>query len=240
MKNLLTGIAVIISIACAVLLFLQHQAQDKLRAEDELLRRQIAQLKTENDNLSKQLAAIGDCKRLSDAQLNELLKLRGEVGMLRQQTNALGKMRQENQQLQAVQRDTQPQQASVDAQEQQRQVTMLKLSTAKQGMLAFVMFADDNQDQYPTNFSQVATFFNNGFADQIATNFDISYQGSITNIAHPADTIVLKEKLAWQALNGKWMKTYGFADGHAEVHTEANGNFDDWESQRTVSPQPNQ
>ena len=74
---------------------------------------------------------------------------------------------------------------------------------------------------------------------QIETNFDMLYQGSITNIANPSTTIVLKEKQAWQALNGKWMKTYGFADGHAEVQTKPNGNFDDWESQHTISP-PNQ
>jgi prepilin-type processing-associated H-X9-DG protein len=51
---------------------------------------------------------------------------------------------------------------------------------------------------------------------------------------------VLKEKQAWQALDGKWKKTYGFADGHAEIHMEPSGNFDDWESQHTISPPPNQ
>ncbi|MFZ0828889.1 MAG: hypothetical protein WAO02_15845 [Verrucomicrobiia bacterium] len=37
----------------------------------------------------------------------------------------------------------------------------------------------------------------------------------------------------------EWMKTYGFADGHAEIHTEPSGNFDDGDSQRIISPPPN-
>jgi hypothetical protein len=31
------------------------------------------------------------------------------------------------------------------------------------------------------------------------------------------------------------MKSYGFADGHAEIHAEPNGNFDDYEKERIVS-----
>ncbi|HEY1719584.1 MAG TPA: hypothetical protein VGH42_14990 [Verrucomicrobiae bacterium] len=69
----------------AIAFALQHQAQDKLRAESELLRQQIAQLQTDNESFSNRLAEIGDAKKLSDEQFNELLKLRGEVGVLRNQ-----------------------------------------------------------------------------------------------------------------------------------------------------------
>ena len=68
----------------------------------------------------------------------------------------------------------------------------------------------------------------------------ISYKGSVTNITNPSGTIVLKENMAWQSLDGKWMKVYGFADGHAELHTEPSGNFDEWEKQHTVLPPSNQ
>jgi hypothetical protein len=96
MKNLKTGFAIAIIIACAVLLFLQKQAQEKVGAENELLRQQIAQLKTDDENLSNRLAAIGDCKSLADEQMDELLRLRGEVGVLRRQTSELGDLPQEN------------------------------------------------------------------------------------------------------------------------------------------------
>jgi prepilin-type processing-associated H-X9-DG protein len=157
MKNVLVGFAIVILIACVVLLFLKHQAQEKSRLENKPLTQQSANL---------------------------------------------------------------------------------KLNIAKQSALAFFMFADDNQQQFPTNFTQAAPYLN-GMV-QWGTNFEIVYQGSRTNIAHPSGTIVFKEKQAWQTPDGKWMKTYGFADGHAEVQSEPNGNFNNFEIQHTLMPTPNQ
>jgi prepilin-type processing-associated H-X9-DG protein len=239
MKNLIAGFAIALLIVCAVLLYLQRQAQEKLRAEDESLRQQIAQLKADNENLSNAAAQAKSSQSLPDEQFTELLKLRGEVGVLRRQTNELGKLRQENQQLQAAQGKAESQQSNADAQEQQRQAIMQRVSYAKQGVLAFIMFADDNQQQFPTNFAQASPYLMNNM-EQIETNFDMVYQGSTTNIANPSGAIVFKEKQAWQMLDGKWLKTYGFADGHVETHTEANENFDHWESQHTALPPPNQ
>lgn len=77
----------------------QQQMQTKLRAENESLQQQIAQLQTDNENYSNRLTTIDDSKKLSDEQFNELLRLRGEVGVLRRQTNEIGKLQEENQQL---------------------------------------------------------------------------------------------------------------------------------------------
>ena len=79
-------------VAGAVMAFvIQHQTQNKLRADNESLRQQITQLQTENESLSNQLAMAGNSKSLSDEQFNELLKLRGEVTRLRQQQSILPK-----------------------------------------------------------------------------------------------------------------------------------------------------
>jgi hypothetical protein len=79
-------------VAGAVTAFvIQHQTQNKLRADNESLRQQITQLQTENESLSNQLAMAGNSKSLSDEQFNELLKLRGEVTRLRQQQSILPK-----------------------------------------------------------------------------------------------------------------------------------------------------
>ncbi len=79
-------------VAGAVTAFvIQHQTQNKLRADNESLRQQITQLQTENESLSNQLATAGNSKSLSDEQFNELLKLRGEVTRLRQQQSILPK-----------------------------------------------------------------------------------------------------------------------------------------------------
>jgi RNA polymerase sigma factor (sigma-70 family) len=77
-------------VAGAVTAFvIQHQMQNKLRADNESLRQQITQLQTENESLSNQLATAGNSKSLSDEQFTELLRLRGEVTLLRQQQKVL-------------------------------------------------------------------------------------------------------------------------------------------------------
>lgn len=234
------ALSALVVVGGITMFMIQKQALEKLRADNDLLTQQLTQLQADNEGLSNQLAAVGDAKSLSDEQFNELLKLRGEVGVLRNQLGEIGKLREENKRLQAAQLDPNAQRQEIlDAEKQQHDVMMQKLDDAKQGVLAFILFADDNQKQFPTNFAQASLYTNTNYTEQIESHFDMTYQGSISSITNVSETIVLKEKQAWQALNGKWMKTYGFADGHAEIRTEPNGNFDDWESKHTI-PSPNQ
>jgi len=67
----------------------QHLAQARLRADNESLRQQTTRLQTDNEGLSNRLLATANLKPVSDGQLNELLKLRGEVTRLRQQQKVL-------------------------------------------------------------------------------------------------------------------------------------------------------
>jgi hypothetical protein len=69
----------------------------------------------------------------------------------------------------------------------------------------------------------------------VGANFDFINPGSTTHVARPQDIILLKEKEAWQGAGGDWMKIYGFADGHVEVHKGLNGNFDDFEKEHTLA-----
>ena len=217
-----------------------YHAQTVLNGENDSLRQQLAQLQTENESLSNNLlVAAGTSKGLATVQLTELLKLRNEVGQLQQQLGELDKLREEVQRLQAEPRPPPLSQASAEALEQQQQAAVDSLNHARQGVLAFIMFADANQQQFPASFDQAAPFFKEGLAP-IEMNFEIVYMGSITNITNAAGTIVLREKHASRTLDGQWRKTYGFADGHAEIHTEPDGNFDEWESQHMIPPLPNQ
>jgi RNA polymerase sigma factor (sigma-70 family) len=77
--------SVLVVVGAATAFVIQNQAQEKLRAENESLTQQIASLQNDNENFSNQLAEVGDAKKLSDDQFSELLKLRGEVGVLRNQ-----------------------------------------------------------------------------------------------------------------------------------------------------------
>jgi RNA polymerase sigma factor (sigma-70 family) len=82
-----------VTIAAAVSVEIYEVKQNlKLRGENESLQRQSAHLKTDNESLSNQLTMAADAKLLPGKQFNELLRLRGEVGGLRRQTNQLGNM----------------------------------------------------------------------------------------------------------------------------------------------------
>ena len=92
MAKLKLGIGALVVAGAATALVVQHQAQTKLRDQSESLRQQIAQLQADNESLSNRLAAAADAKpssssSLPDGQSNELLKLRGEVGVLQRQTS---------------------------------------------------------------------------------------------------------------------------------------------------------
>jgi hypothetical protein len=74
-------------------LVIQHHA--KLLQQIEALQRQFEQLSSENTRLSNLVAQVDGTRQLGDAQLRDLLRLRSEVGLLRQQTNVLAKLQEE-------------------------------------------------------------------------------------------------------------------------------------------------
>src|SRR6185437_2491714 len=96
MSKLKLGFNAMLVAGVTIAFVIQHQAQVKLRADNETLRQQITQLQADNQKFSDQLAAAGKSKLLSDAEFLELLRLRGEVGRLRYQQNNLSKITESN------------------------------------------------------------------------------------------------------------------------------------------------
>ena len=219
---------------------IQHEAQTKLHGENERLNQQIAQLETDNGNFSNRLVAARDSKMLSDEQFKELLRLRAAVGMLRQQTNVLGKLLASKAN---SERDSQSSEEKVSPEEKQKLMAIAKMNDATETCLAFLTSAGNNGSQFPTNFDQVASLVGDTNLFQTLTNeFDLAYQGSFnqTQITNSSSVILIQERQAWPTVDGKWAKTYGFADGHVEVHSESTDNFDAFEQQHMLSPSPNQ
>ena len=58
---------------------------NKITAKTNRCNNRIAQLQIDNASLSNRIAEIGEANKLPEKQFNELLKLRGEVGVLRRQ-----------------------------------------------------------------------------------------------------------------------------------------------------------
>ena len=85
--KLKTGVISAIIVASVVTpLMVQHQAQARLRDQDESLRQradQLAKLQADNERLSSLHAVANNSRPPSKDQLTELMRLRGEVGRLR-------------------------------------------------------------------------------------------------------------------------------------------------------------
>jgi hypothetical protein len=84
---------------------LQHQALIKLRQQNESLSQQeerLASVQADNVRLSNLIAKARTTSEPTTNNLEELMKLRGEVGILRRQTNDLEALLAENQRLKST------------------------------------------------------------------------------------------------------------------------------------------
>jgi hypothetical protein len=224
---------------------MQHQAQEKLRADNEALKQQLAQLQTDNESLSNRLAFAGGAPKLPDDQLNELLKLRGEVGLLRKQVGDLKKAEQESARNEAAARQmlasNQSNLALARAKAEFKADEIRGVNNMKQICLAFRIVAGDHNDQFPTNLDEEV------FQALGSTNLIVYAQmevelvnQSVSNLITHPQMIQLRERTARQDPDGKWRRIYGLADGSVQVAGSTTGNFDEWEKQNTEMPQPNQ
>ena len=100
-----SGACVAAVIGLAIWLAVEHQARLKLGEEHKALEQQLKQmagLVAENAQLSNLVAQANSAPSLSDDQSRELLRLRGEAGLLRQQSQELETTRKENRQARAA------------------------------------------------------------------------------------------------------------------------------------------
>ena len=172
--------------------------------------------------------------------LDELVGIRSEVEALRKQTNSLGVSLDEKRRLRA--RNGQPPAGSrsvLETMEEERKWAIGRMNYTRQWLLAFHEFADQNRDRFPGTFDEARPFLPKEAT--VETNFtpgqfEILYQGSFTNITAPARVAVLREKQARRSYDGKWSRAYGFADGHCEIASSPDGNYDAWEKRHVIPP----
>jgi hypothetical protein len=105
MTKLKLGVLSAIALAgMAALLAMQQQSVTRLREENQALKQQqdqMAQLAADNERLSNSVNLAGGSQPLSQDQMHELLRLRGEVGTLRQKAKELVRVQDENRELRA-------------------------------------------------------------------------------------------------------------------------------------------
>lgn len=219
--------------------FVQQGEVNRLRAENQNLLAKQEQTAGEREAASA--AANEDRQELERLRKNqtELLRLRGEVGALRRQAQELDRLREENRRLQMAQRGTRGSAQMGETDEgdiPERRVAVAKMGDARQLVLALRMYAEDNQNLFPSDLSHASNYWGNAENLLTKTNqFELVIQGSVRGVTNPATTIVIREKEP-SFVGGRWVKTYGFVDGHSEFKKEPPEGFEAWEKQHMIQP----
>jgi RNA polymerase sigma factor (sigma-70 family) len=244
--SIIGGLAVI---SVAAPLAIHYQSQADLRAKEGLLRnqeQQLSALAAENERLSNAVAREPHAAIPTNQNTDELLRLRGEVGVLRTQLAEADRARSdlERQATEAKEKKT----AALSPQEQaRRRLGMASMNAAAHWVRAMLGYATQDHGYLPATLFQAAPFLaqdHRGEALQSGSDFQVVYHGSLqalTNtgiqtvaVRNPADVIVLREAQAHQNPDGTWSRTYAFADGHSEIPNVRDGNFARWEQQRAA------
>ena len=245
------GASLVVAAAMTAALVVEYQARDKLRGENIELAQQLAQARADDALLSNRLAAANAPNTLTDQERVELLKLRGETARLKNQLAVVEKPRNP---MAGVKLPDNAQ----DAATQQRQVAMRRLRNAKNLASALMSGWDRHRDQFPTNWDQVAPYFDRSERDglnpgdvlpdtaadfsEMTNLFEFTYQGAYSNLYDATnfhDIIVVRERQAWQSSEGTYLKTYGFADGHSQIQAQPPEGFQVYE-QHHMTPIPGQ
>jgi RNA polymerase sigma factor (sigma-70 family) len=237
MAKLKIAVGAVVVAGVGTTLVLEHQAVSRLREENRALEQQVAQLspQTEGRLSASDPRTVGNGQpSLPEEQLRDLNRLRNEVGALRREPNDLARLRAENRELRdATDEPDDPAEAEF------REQTQVRVDHLKQWGLSFLLYARDHNDQFPVTFEQAASIQNSEQLLGFDTNhFEIVYRGTLESVRDPGKTIIFREKQVRRSPKGEWVKVYGFADGHVEIHTEPDeASFAAWERDRVVTPQ---
>ncbi len=159
---------------------------------------------------------------------NELLKLRGEVAVLRQQADAA------NEQARAAKQKLA---AELDAKEQFTAHQENVINTTKFVGLAMRLFSMNNNGTYPTNVIQLTNSLNTtNFVVAGIDLFSFEYPDVNGLVPDHPNAVAMRERLARQAPDGTWQRIYGFTDGSVQTATSFNGDFSGWEKANTYIP----
>ncbi len=231
-----TGALIVAGLAATV--GVQYQSQNRLQQENQDLHQHITRLTADFETLSNRVAQAPASAPASapNDQFRELLRLRGEVGRLRELTNQMAAARAQNLRVQASMANQEAENANFVGH------SASIVNAAKQIGVAFRIYSNDNE-QFPTNLASI----HNELAG--ATNFsgNVALDSfEMVNVGKAGDrypqAVCMRERDARQAPDGSWERIYLYCDGSVQVVRQPDGNFDQWEAQTSanVFPDPQQ
>ena len=216
---------------------LQNQT-NRLRKENHDLI--AAQEKLNNERDAAVSATTGnndEFERLRKEKI-ELIRLRSEVGILRKQVSELGKLQEQTQknqiasvaQIQVIQ--SSEEESKLLKFEGHRAATF---NAMKQLGLAIRMYAGDHKDQYATNFDQMLKEIREIFSGDVELDrFEFVNAGLVNETM--GEILTFREKTPRQTPGGKWERGYTLANGSVQMIESLDGNFDEFEKPRIVTP----
>ena len=107
-----------------------------------------------------------------------------------------------------------------------------------------MLYAGAHEGRMPKDLAEAQSYLPVELNNQYdSAQFEIVYHGALTEIQNPNMIIVMREKEPTQALGPPsqvtWARAYGFADGHAEIHSApTQDGFANWEKERMVPAVP--
>jgi hypothetical protein len=246
MTKLQLGLGAIVVGGLAATVAVQYQTENEIRGENQALRLQVAALADDNASLSNRLQQVGARSPLADDQLRELLRLRGEVGMLRDKTNLVGNLQKQNRRLSEqmsslmanlakLKNDSlEPLDPSSEAAKFVAHRSAI-VNAAKIIGTAFRIYSNDN-GHFPPSFAEI----HNELADE--TNFSGGIPldtFEMVNVGKVNDTFpqgaAVVERTPRQSPLGGWERVYLLGDGSVQTAHSPDGNFDAWEQSNYVN-----
>ena len=236
--------ALTIALSIALPLLVQRHMRARLRETDrasQKLAERSQHLETENQRLSNSVAQA-NAESLSADQLQELLRLRGELGRLREQTSAIQKLSDENQRLQANAGASQPQTAPMSEQELNDKLAAETVQTMKNIFTelpsALQKYASEHNGEYPHDFPQLRKYFPSANGNRMPGLYTFEFIRDGGPL--PGDALILRETgIRWRPDKTK-SRAYAFSDGRVVEQTVSDdGEFDAWEKQNLVQSAAN-
>jgi hypothetical protein len=226
--------------AVATPLTYQHLALNRAHAENRALAAQAAAANPAPgaEALAKREAEAAELERLRAEHL-ELLRLRGEIAKLRAAANRAAELERELQALRA--RSTAAGSGNPDGAppadpevvEAEKRIGIAKLNVFKRWALAVYLYADEHDNQVPATLAAARSYLGTGDDDDAATvaglseeDVELVFQGKLSDITNPAQTILARERQPWTTFRGRVSRTYAFADGHSEIRVAPDGDFE--------------
>jgi len=196
-------------------------------------------LAVENERLSNEVARLQPAARLSDEEWRELLRLRGEVGESRRQTNVMRELRDENRHLRdrADSGTEQPARMSEAELEEALAVETLEAgrAIARELPRALQRYAQAHTNAMPADFSELRRYFPSDFGRMTGL---LLFQFVRDAGPEHDDALMLREIGARKGADGKWRRVYTMTDGRVFEAASEDAEFAAWESGYGIRPPP--